>query len=50
MSYGDGFCVRSAATTYSDGARLHRHDHPWAQLAFCNSGVMRVLSDQAAWL
>ena len=25
-------------------------DHPWAQLAFCNSGVMRVLSDQAAWL
>lgn len=50
MSYGDGFSVRSAATTYPDGARLDRHDHGWAQLAFCNSGVMQVLTDQAAWL
>jgi AraC-like DNA-binding protein len=47
---GDGFCVRSAATTYPDGWRLDRHDHPWGQLAFCNSGVMRVTSDAAAWL
>jgi AraC-like DNA-binding protein len=47
---GDGFCVRSAATTYPDGWRLDRHDHPWGQLAFCNSGVMRVVSDAAAWL
>ena len=30
--------------------RLDRHDHPWGQLAFCNSGVMRVISDAAAWL
>ncbi|HVM99498.1 MAG TPA: helix-turn-helix transcriptional regulator [Caulobacteraceae bacterium] len=50
MSYGDGYLVRSAAATYPDGWRLHRHDHPWGQLAFCNSGVMRVVSDAAAWL
>lgn len=50
MTYGDGFLVRSGATTYQDGTRLDRHDHPWGQLAFCNSGVMRVVSDAAAWL
>jgi AraC-like DNA-binding protein len=50
LSYGDGYLVRSAATTHPDGARLHRHDHPWGQLAFCNTGVMRVVSDAAAWL
>lgn len=50
MSYGDGYWIRSAGTTYPDGWRLHRHDHPWGQLAFCNSGVMRVVSDAAAWL
>ena len=50
MSYGDGYLVRSGATTFSDGTRLDRHDHPWGQLAFCNSGVMRVISQAAAWL
>jgi AraC-like DNA-binding protein len=50
LSYGDGYLVRSGATTYSAGWRLDRHDHPWGQLAFCNSGVMRVVSDATAWL
>jgi len=50
LSYGDGYLVRSAATTYQDGTRLDRHDHPWGQLAFCNSGVMQVISDRIAWL
>jgi AraC-like DNA-binding protein len=50
LSYGDGYLVRSAASTYPDGWRLDRHDHPWGQLAFCNSGVMRVASDRGAWL
>ncbi len=50
MSYGDGYLVRSAAATYPDGERLERHHHPWGQLAFCNSGLMRVVSDHAAWL
>ena len=50
MSYGDGYLVRSAAATYPDGMRLDRHDHPWGQLAFCNSGVMQVISETATWL
>jgi AraC-like DNA-binding protein len=50
LSYGDGYLIRSGATTYPDGMKLHRHDHPWGQLAFCNCGVMRVVSDAAAWL
>jgi AraC-like DNA-binding protein len=50
LSYGDGYLVRSAATTYPDGWRLDLHDHPWGQLAFCNGGVMRVESEAAAWL
>ncbi|HEY3797537.1 MAG TPA: helix-turn-helix transcriptional regulator [Caulobacteraceae bacterium] len=50
MSYGDGYLIRSAASTYPDGLRLDRHDHPWGQLAFCNTGVMRVTSDATAWL
>jgi AraC-like DNA-binding protein len=50
LSYGDGYLVRSAASTYPDGMRLDRHDHPWGQLAFCNSGVMQVISDATARL
>ena len=50
MSTGDGFAVRSLACTYFDGTRLHRHDHPWGQLAFCTSGLMRILTDEVAWL
>jgi AraC-like DNA-binding protein len=50
LSYGDGYLVRSGATTYPDGWRLDRHDHPWGQLAFCNSGLMQVISDRTAWL
>ena len=49
MSYGDGYLVRSDATTYQDGTRLNWHGHPWGQLAFCNSGVMQVVSDRTAW-
>jgi AraC-like DNA-binding protein len=50
LSYGDGYWIRSAGHTYPDGWRLHRHDHPWGQLAFCNSGLMRVITDHASWL
>jgi AraC-like DNA-binding protein len=49
-AFGDGYLVRSAATTYPDGWRLDRHDHPWGQLAFCNSGVMHIETDRVAWL
>jgi AraC-like DNA-binding protein len=47
---GDGFAVRSLAVTYPDGMRLDRHDHPWGQLVFGKSGVMRVITDEVAWL
>jgi AraC-like DNA-binding protein len=50
LTYGDGYWVRSSAITHPDGVRLDRHDHPWGQLAFCNSGVMHVISDTMAWL
>jgi len=50
LSYGDGYLVRSDATTYPDGLVLGSHDHPWGQLAFCNSGLMRVTTDAASWL
>lgn len=47
---GDGFDVRSLAVTYPDGFRIGRHHHPWGQLVFATSGVMRVITDVAAWL
>ena len=47
---GDGFAVRSLAVTYPDGMRLTRHDHPWGQLVFGMRGVMRVITNDAAWL
>lgn len=36
--------------TYRDGHRLDRHAHPWAQLVYAASGVMRVATPDATWL
>jgi quercetin dioxygenase-like cupin family protein len=49
-SSGDGFEVRSLAVTYGDGHVLELHTHPWAQLVYAASGVMRVTTPAAAWL
>jgi AraC-like DNA-binding protein/quercetin dioxygenase-like cupin family protein len=46
----DGFPVRGLAGTYRDGHVLDRHTHPWAQLVYAVSGVMRVATPGAAWL
>jgi AraC-like DNA-binding protein/quercetin dioxygenase-like cupin family protein len=46
----DGFPVRGIAMTYRDGHVLDRHTHPWAQLVYAASGVMRVSTPEAAWL
>src|ERR1044072_5697353 len=46
----DGFPVRGLAATYRDGHVLDRHTHPWAQLVYAASGVMRVATPTAAWL
>jgi AraC-like DNA-binding protein/quercetin dioxygenase-like cupin family protein len=46
----DGFPVRGLAVTYRDGHVLDRHIHPWAQLVYAASGVMRIATPTAAWL
>ncbi|HEX7759081.1 MAG TPA: helix-turn-helix transcriptional regulator [Caulobacteraceae bacterium] len=47
---GDGFCVRSLAVTYADGAVERPHTHPWGQLVYGLSGVIRVATPDASWL
>ena len=42
--------MRGLALTYCDGHVLDRHTHPWAQLVYAASGVMRVSTPDAAWL
>jgi AraC-like DNA-binding protein/quercetin dioxygenase-like cupin family protein len=46
----DGFPVRGLAQTFRDGHRLDRHTHPWAQLVYAVSGVMKVSTPDATWL
>jgi len=46
----DGFDVRSLAVTFRHGAEIGRHEHSWGQLVFAKHGVMRVSTDNAAWL
>ncbi len=50
MTTGDGFDVRSLALTLRPGARLDEHRHPWGQLVFAASGVMRVSTRAETWL
>jgi AraC-like DNA-binding protein len=47
---GDGFLVRSLASTYPDGFQIGDHDHPWGQLVYGRSGVMRVMAGGRSWL
>ncbi|WP_400771044.1 AraC family ligand binding domain-containing protein [Methylosinus sporium] len=47
---GDGFDIRTLAETYHAGMTLAAHRHRWGQLVFANSGVMRVMTEAAAWL
>jgi AraC-like DNA-binding protein len=50
VSEGDGFDVRTLAAGFHAGTVLPRHRHGWGQLVFAASGVMRVATDEAAWL
>lgn len=50
MTAGDGFDVRSLAMTLRPGAHVGAHRHPWAQLVFASSGVMRVSTAAETWL
>jgi AraC-like DNA-binding protein len=47
---GDGYLVRSLATTYPDGFLIGDHDHPWGQLVYGRSGVMQVTAAGRSWL
>ncbi len=47
---GDGFLVRSLASTYPDGFLLAEHHHPWGQLVHGRSGAMRVQAGGQAWM
>jgi AraC-like DNA-binding protein len=47
---GDGFLVRSLASTYPDGFTLGDHAHPWGQLVYGRSGAMQVISGGKSWL
>ena len=46
---GDGFDVRSLAVTYPAGFAVGDHDHPWGQLVYGTSGVMRVSAGDTIW-
>jgi AraC-like DNA-binding protein len=42
--------VRTLAVTYYDGYHIEPHAHPWGQLIYAASGVMRVRADATFWL
>ncbi len=42
--------VRSLATSYPQAATIEAHRHPWAQLVFASSGVMRVRMAGREWV
>jgi len=46
----DGFPVRGLAATYPDRFKLDAHSHPWGQLVYGSSGVMRIATPNATWL
>jgi AraC-like DNA-binding protein len=51
MRSDDDVLVIAGSATYPDGFRLERHRHDDSgQLTFCIGGVMRVASDDFAWL
>ncbi len=50
MTTLDGFDVRSLAITLRPGAHVGAHRHPWGQLVFASSGVMRVSTTAETWL
>jgi len=50
MPTTNGFDVRSLALTLRTGGRLGEHRHPWGQLVYACSGVMRVSTSAETWL
>lgn len=46
---GENQDVRTLALSFHAGTLLAEHQHRWGQLVFAASGVMRVITDTAAW-
>jgi len=45
-----GFLIRTLACTYYGGHHIEPHAHPWGQLIYAASGVMRVKAAERLWL
>ena len=45
-----GYLIRSLACTYYGGHHIEPHVHPWGQLIYAASGVMRVKAAGRLWL
>ncbi len=44
------FLIRTLACTYYGGHHIEPHVHPWGQLIYAASGVMRIKADGRLWL
>ena len=42
--------IRTASATFSDGASLPPHSHPWGQLSYAITGVLSVWSPEGSWV
>ena len=45
-----GFLIRTLACTYFGGYHIEPHAHPWGQLVYAATGVMRVKAAGRLWL
>ena len=45
-----GFLIRTLACTYYGGYHIEPHAHPWGQLVYAATGVMRVKAAGRLWL
>ena len=43
------FLVRTLASTFHGGHHIEPHAHPWGQLIYAGSGVMRVRAGEVLW-
>ncbi len=44
------FLIRTLAVTFGDGHHIEPHAHPWGQLIYASTGVMRVRAGDTLWL
>ncbi len=42
--------IRTLASSFESGHRLHKHQHEWHQLIYAVSGVMTVWTEEGSWV